>query len=299
MKPATREDYLDRIRRVLRFVQEHLDDELSPSTLADVAQLSVYHFHRVFSGLVGESLAEHVRRIRLERAAGALRRTDDRVIDIALSAGYDAHEPFTRAFHTHFGMPPSAWRKQPEPVTFPQVLSGVHFGVDLAVSLFVPMMEHSKMIEVSIEKHPARRLLALAHEGDYRQIGSKFERLMGTAGSLGLLGPDSITIGIYYHDPDGTSVDELRSHACVRVSPAFDQAPDGFEIVDLPEGDVAIGVHRGPYTELEDSYRWLYGQRLPSSGREPADRPTYEIYVDDPETTKSEELRTLICIPLK
>lgn len=126
MKPTTREDYLDRIRRVLRFVQEHLDDELSPSVLADVARLSIYHFHRVFRARVGESLAEHVRRIRLERAAGALRRTDDRVIDIALSAGYDAHEPFTRAFHARFGMPPSAWRRQPEPVTFPPVLCGVH-----------------------------------------------------------------------------------------------------------------------------------------------------------------------------
>lgn len=299
MKTTTREDYLDRIRRVLRFVQEHLDDELSPSILADVAQLSIYHFHRVFSGLVGESLAEHVRRIRLERAAGALRRTDARVIDIALSAGYDAHEPFTRAFRARFGMPPSAWRKQPEPMTFPQVLCGVHFGADAAVSLFVPVREDSRMIEVSIEKHPARILLALAHEGDYQQMGPKFEQLMGTAGSLGLLGPDSITIGIYYHDPDSTPVDELRSHACVRVPPEFDQAPEGFEIVDLPEGDVAIGVHRGPYTELEDSYRWLFGEWLPSSGREPADRPTYEIYVDDPQTTKSEELRTLICIPLR
>lgn len=299
MKPTTREDYLDRIRRVLRFVQEHLDDELSPSALADVGQLSVYHFHRVFSGLVGESLAEHVRRIRLERAAGALRRTNDRVIDIALSAGYDAHEPFTRAFHAHFGMPPSTWRKQPGTITFPRVLCGVHFGVDAAVSLFVPVREDSKMIEVSIEKHPGRRLLALSHEGDYRQMGPKFEQLVSTAGALGLLGADSTIIGIYYHDPDSTPVGELRSHACVGVSPEFTQAPDGFDIVELREGDVAIGVHRGPYAELEDSYRWLFGEWLPSSGREPADRPTYEVYVDDPQVTKSQELRTLICIPLR
>lgn len=299
MKLTTRQEYLARIRRVLRFVQEHLDEDLSPTVLSDVAHLSVYHFHRVFRGLVGESLAEHVRRIRLERAAGALRHTDDRVVDIALSAGYDAHEPFTRAFRARFGLPPSAWRSQPGPVTFPAALCGVHFGADAAVPRFVPVREDSRMIEVTIETHPARHLLALSHEGDYEQIGPRFEQLVGTAGSLGLLGPDSITIGIYYHDPDGTGVEELRSHACVSVRPDFDRAPEGFELLDLPAGEVAVGVHRGPYTQLEQSYRWLFGEWLPSSGREPAARPPYEVYVDDPRTTKPEELRTHICIPLK
>ena len=299
MKPTTRGDYLDRIRRVLRFVQERLDDDLSPAVLADVAHFSTYHFHHIFRGLVGESVAEHVRRIRLERAAGALRRTDARILDIALSAGYDAHEPFTRAFRARFGMPPSAWRTQPEPLTFPHVLCGVHFGPDAAVSRFVPITEDSKMIEVSIQTHPERHLLALPHEGDYNEIGPKFERLLDRARSLGLLEPDSITIGIYYHDPDTTAVGERRSHACVRVPEKFDQVPDGFEMVDLPEGDVAVGVHRGPYAELHKSYRWLFGEWLPSSGREPAERPPYETYVDDPRTTAPEELRTLICIPLK
>src|SRR5688500_14496747 len=105
MKLTTREDYLDRIRRVLRFVQEHLDDTLTPARLADVAHLSPYHFHRIFSGIVGESISSHVRRLRLERAAGELRRTDRDVIDIALGAGFEAHEPFTRAFREHFGTP--------------------------------------------------------------------------------------------------------------------------------------------------------------------------------------------------
>ena len=162
-----------------------------------------------------------------------------------------------------------------------------------------PGRKDLKMIEVRLETHPARRLLARSHTGDYQQIGPTFERLMGTAGSLGLLGPDSTSIGIYYHDPDATPIDELRSHACVVVPQEFDQVPDGFEIVDLPAGEVAVGVHRGPYIELGQSYRWLFGEWLPSSGRVPADRPCYEIYADDPRTTKPEELRTLICIPLK
>jgi AraC family transcriptional regulator len=165
MKSTTQQDYLDRICRVLRFVQEHLDEDLSPAILSDVANLSVYHFHRVFSGLVGESLAEHVRRLRLERAAGELCRTNRRVIDVALAAGSGAHEPFTRSFRAHFGMPRSAWREAGEPLVFPPVLCGVHYGPDEAVSHFVALEEDTKMIEVHIETVPARRLLALSHTG--------------------------------------------------------------------------------------------------------------------------------------
>lgn len=55
VRTTTRTDDLDRIRRVLRFVQEHLDSELTPDECARVAHFSRYHFHRIFSGFVGES----------------------------------------------------------------------------------------------------------------------------------------------------------------------------------------------------------------------------------------------------
>jgi AraC family transcriptional regulator len=255
MKSTTRQDYLDRICRVLRFVQEHLDEDLSPAILSDVANLSVYHFHRVFSGLVGESLAEHVRRLRLERAAGELCRTNRRVIDVALAAGYGAHEPFTRAFRAHFGMPPSALREAGEPLVFPPVLCGVHYGPDEAVSHFVALEEDTKMIEVK-------------------------------------------AVGIYYDDPETKPTAELRSHACVTVPASENEPPPGFEWLDLPGGEIALGLHKGPYDRLVQSYRWLFSQWLPSSGREAADRPCYETYLNDARTTPPEDLMTQISIPL-
>src|SRR5688572_9234829 len=154
MKLTTRNDYLDRIRRVLRFVQEHLDEPLTPDRLAGVANVSLYHFHRIFSGLVGESISAHVRRLRLERAAGELRRSNRDVIDVALDAGYEAHEPFTRAFRDHFGTSPSAYRRLHEPLVFPPALCGVHYGPDDAVSRFVPLLEDSSMIDVRLESQP-------------------------------------------------------------------------------------------------------------------------------------------------
>ena len=298
MKATTRTDYLDRIRRVLRFVQQNMDEPLDPERLASVANLSVFHFHRIFSGLVGESLSEHVRRLRLERAAGELRRTERSVLDIALRAGYEAHEPFTRAFRDRFGMPPSAYRKVDEPLAFPPALCAVHFGSDVAVSRFVPLQEDSNMIDVRIEKLPQRRLLALAHTGAYETIGHSFEKVVGAAAMAGLLGSDVTTVGIYYDNPEVTPEEHLRSHEGVVVQPGTRTAVDGFELLDLDAGEFAIGVHRGPYRTLPDSYQWLFGQWLPSSGREPAHVPVQEVYVNDARSTPEDQLITHICVPL-
>lgn len=298
MRTDTRSDYLDRIRRVLRFVQDHLDEPLTPQRLADVANLSVYHFHRIFSGLVGESLSEHVRRIRLERAAGELRRTDRQVIEIALRAGYDAHEPFTRAFRACFGVPPAVFRRVDEPVVFPSALCGVHFGMDAAISRFVPLQEESHMIDVRIDTLPTRRLLAVEHRGAYMGIGAAFEKLYATAFSQGLFRPDAVSLAIFYHDPSATPVEQLRSQACLGAPDTLTTAPEGCELVTLEGGEHAIGIHRGPYQRLHESYTWLFGQWLPSSGRQPADRPSFEIYVNDPRSTPPEQLITHICLPL-
>src|SRR5947209_7922291 len=98
MKPSTEQDYRERIVRVVLHIQRHLDDELDLDRLASVAAFSRFHFHRIFRGMTGETVYAYVRRIRLERAAGQLKHLDQPITEIALNAGFEAHESFTRAF---------------------------------------------------------------------------------------------------------------------------------------------------------------------------------------------------------
>jgi AraC family transcriptional regulator len=154
------------------------------------------------------------------------------------------------------------------------------------------------MIDVWIDSLPIRRLLAVEHRGDYMGVGAAFEKVFTTAAMRGLLRPDTVSLGIFYNDPSTTPVDQLRSHACVTVPETLTVAPDGCELLTLDGGEFAIGIHRGPYQRLHESYSWLFGQWLPSSGREPADRPCHEIYVNNPRETPPEQLVTHICLPL-
>jgi AraC family transcriptional regulator len=67
--PDTRAEYLARIHRVTDYIERHLEERLTLERLAAVANFSPFHFHRVFTACVGESLYRFIHRLRLEKAA--------------------------------------------------------------------------------------------------------------------------------------------------------------------------------------------------------------------------------------
>lgn len=106
-RETTLRDYKERLLRVLVHIQQRLDEPLPLAGLAQLACLSPHHFHRVFTGMLGESVASHIRRLRLERAATNLKLSNQPIVQIALAAGYETHEAFTRAFRVAFGVSPT------------------------------------------------------------------------------------------------------------------------------------------------------------------------------------------------
>ncbi|MFN5857788.1 MAG: helix-turn-helix domain-containing protein, partial [Pseudanabaenaceae cyanobacterium] len=122
MKKKTKDEYLKRVRCAQNYIENHLTDKISPFELSKLATLSPHHFHRIFRGVVGESVLEYARRLKLERAARRLRVTGRRVTEIAFDAGYESHEGFTRAFREYFGVSPSEFRGQP-PIHVPSPIS--------------------------------------------------------------------------------------------------------------------------------------------------------------------------------
>ena len=139
MSATTEQDYQQRMLRVLVHVQEHLDEALPLEELAGVAHFSPYHFHRIFRGMVGESVHKHVRRLRLERAAQRLKHSDQPVTQIAFEAGFETHEAFTRTFRTMFGQAPSQFRTEHRSVPYPPVQSGIHYDPDHKLESFQPI----------------------------------------------------------------------------------------------------------------------------------------------------------------
>jgi AraC family transcriptional regulator len=292
MKPSTEQDYRERIVRTLQYIQQHLDDDdLQLEQAASVAAFSKFHFHRVFRGMVGETLSEHVRRLRLERAAGHLKRLDLPITQIAFDAGFEAHESFTRAFGDMFGMSPSEYRAAHRPV--PPSRSGVHFD-DIA-GYHRP--DYGDLLTLEVKQLPPTQVLFLGHVGPYDQVGATWGKLMSWAGMRGLLGADMKLIGIAHDDPDVTPAGRLRYDAAVTVSRPV--TPEGeFAVVEIDGGSYAIATHKGPYHDLAKTYQRVYGGWLPQSGYEPRDAPSFEQYLNSPQNTQPEDLLTVIHVPV-
>src|ERR1700736_5545932 len=107
----SRSEYVARMHRVLEHIDRELDQPLELEALAAVANFSSFHFHRLFTAWMGETLGDYVRRRRLE--VGALRLVAQPrlgVLQVALSVGFGSTEAFARAFKSRFGVPPTAWR---------------------------------------------------------------------------------------------------------------------------------------------------------------------------------------------
>ena len=107
----TVEEYSECIEDVMRYIREHINEQIDRETLASVAGFSVPHFHRVFTARVGESAASYVRRLRMERAGRKLRMGAVDITEVALAAGYDSHAAFGKAFKQQFGLSPSEFRQ--------------------------------------------------------------------------------------------------------------------------------------------------------------------------------------------
>jgi len=298
MRPQTQDSYQERILRVLVHIQGHLDDALCLEDLATVAHFSPYHFHRVFRGMVGEGVKEHIRRLRLERAAYRLKMGDEPVTQVAFSAGYETHESFTRAFRTMFDRSPSQFREAHQALPVPEAPSGVHFAANGMVKGFQPVQSGGPPMDVQVKKVDPMRVAFVRHVGPYKEVGPTWQKLCAWAGPRGLFGPQTTFVGLCHDDPEVTPPDKIRYDACLTVGD--DVQPEGeVGVQEIPGGDYATTVHHGPYEKLADTYAQLCGQWLPGSGREMRSGPGFEIYRNSPQDTPPEDLITEVYVPLE
>src|SRR6185295_944365 len=105
-------EHVERVQRAVDFIEAHLKEELQTEAIAKAAAFSMWHFQRIFSASVGDSLKVYVRKRRLTQALLELQSTDRRILDVALDYQFESQEAFTRAFKGAFGVNPGELRKQ-------------------------------------------------------------------------------------------------------------------------------------------------------------------------------------------
>jgi AraC family transcriptional regulator len=278
----SRSEYTARFHRVVEHIDRHLDEPLELETLAGIAHFSPFHFHRLFSAWMGETLGDYMRRRRLETGAQRLIiQPAVPVLEVALSVGFGSTEAFARAFKARFGLTPSSWRTAKESNRSrlnrkPRQAAGAarrdHEG-SKSVS-----QEASMDVKI-IDRNPAT-VAYLRHVGPYGPELSQFwdETVYPWMKTNGLLARPRY--GISLDDPDITAPEKCRYDAAVEVEPDFVGAGQHLK-TSIPGGKYAAARFSGSGAEIGEAWMELLRDWLPGSGLQLDGRPLFEYYAPD------------------
>jgi AraC family transcriptional regulator len=303
-------------------MEDNISKDLSLTELADVAHFSPFHFHRIFRGMVGETLNDFIQRIRVEKAAAKLVLNPRKPItDMAFECGFSSPSAFARSFRETYDMSASDWRSgghlqhgKNSEAKGKDRQSVSNIGKDFAVSLYYDQDTNSQLwrvrmknkeIQANVEAKdmPELHVAYIRHigpyKGDQELFGRLFNKLMSWAGPRGLLRfPETKVMTIYHDNPDITDESRLRTDACITV-PEDTQVEGEIGKARIPAGKYAAAHFEITPDQYQDAWNAVYGGWLPESGYQPQDGPCYELYLNDPKQHPEGKHVVDICIPVK
>jgi AraC family transcriptional regulator len=273
-----------RIKKAIAFIEDHLHEPFAADAPARAAGMSAYHFNRQFTALTGISPGKYIRRRRLGRAARALRERRATVMDIALEAGFDSHEAFTRAFRHMFGVSPRTFRDSDTP--YAHLLQP-----EMDAAMLAYLADDRVSLSPVIRHWPGERVAGPG--GDYdigtdpMVINRLWQAMFDRQHELRQAPEPAYAVGVsrMQRAPNGMQDGRLNYTAALPVADDT-PVPDDMQVIVLPAGQYAVFTHHGDLADFGNTVRHIWGTALPKSGYTPAGDFDFELYDDrfDPVT---------------
>lgn len=276
-RSSTTSSYRERVLRAVVEIEKDPGRTPALDALAREACFSAFHFHRVFSAIVGEGPAEYARRLSLERAAHELSASNDSVSAIARRAGYARQESFTRAFMARYGATPSAFRAARAESRKPAPTDATRVG--------------------RVETFPSLRVAFIRHVGPYEQAPAQFERLQRWAGARREGREEALLLGIAHDNPAVTPASQLRFDCCIAIADDVRRGEDDIGIQTVLGARYAASVHHGNFATLMQTYAWLARDFLPRQQLTMRGAPAVEIYLTPPDVEATDGM-TEVLLPV-
>lgn len=253
-------DYIERIQAAIDFIEERLSQDVNPSDVCAAIGFSEYHFHRVFQGMLGESVAAYMRKRRLSEAAKQLRNSSSAILDIALSSQFDSQESFTRAFKKMFGVSPNQFRKN---------------GSDTA-SYFkkrtnIDMIEHLQKgipLEPAYKEFEGATVIGMAGgfaQGEHKGIEQLWNEFKERMTEIKNVQPGAFGVCMPSH-PD-VPKKEGQTFVYMAALPVSSVAaiPKGMAVCEIPKGKYAVFTHKGSLDTLPHTVNYIWGTWVPQN----------------------------------
>ena len=282
MKNITYNDYVQRINKVVAYINNHLDETLDLKTLANEVALSDFHFHRIFKALKGEAIGGYITRLRLEATARLLRYTALTIEEIAFNIGYETPASLSKAFKKQYGISPTEYRTNKDTYIMKKEI----INPDLALK--APKI-------VTLEP---KNLIYVALTGAYGSLdyGKAYEQLWAVIKAQKLFTKGIESICISYDDPKITEGSLQRSDVCLAIHKSATPQEE-VSCKTLAGGKYAVFFYQGSYENLSQVYdtavRWVIDHQYTLR-----EEPFFEKYLNDARRTPKEKLKTEIYIPI-
>jgi AraC family transcriptional regulator len=293
----TRKANYKRINNVICYIEDHLDDKLQLDELSSKASFSPFHFHRIFSAIVGETVNSFIIRKRIERIAAILTvGTNETLVDLAYRYGFSSASSFSRTFRKFYSVAPSEFKEKwiadnskicKAPVTYDQYI--------YAIDKWLKWLTMNARIE--IKELPAIKLAGIMHIGKPDKINNTYERLFKWADRKGILNTAGCKVITIYHDnPRITEMSKVRQSACITIEDKIETEGD-VVLIDLQKGKYAVGhfeISPVSFQKAWDSMCiWVM-----ENGYNFRDGDYFEVYHNDYRMHPEKKFLVDICIPV-
>jgi AraC family transcriptional regulator len=287
-RSATTTTYTERVNGAIDYVVSHLSEPVRLADVSHAAGMSPFHFHRVFQAMVGVTVADFVKRLRLDKSLFMMahsRRSS--FTQIALACGFSSSSDFSRSFKERFGAAPSkfdfdAWRDKHRSKLYEATAAG-----EFATNNFsgqwhlksLPAAHNPDGFNVKIRALPARTVAYIRISDPYRPGAAvrAVERLIAWAERHSLA--DGQWVGYQWDNPEIVPLEDCHYHVAVEVPVEVTGEAERF----IPRGEVGrflfppmtvaqVDVRGGIDLELR-ALHWLFGTWLPRSGYVPGILP--------------------------
>ena len=297
-------EYISRVDQVLRFIDENLDSDLSLEVLAQVANYSPFHFHRIFKQIAGESLNAYILRKRIEKMASVLMyQPTVGVTELSLQYGFNSNSSFTRAFKKYYSVSPTEFRRQ-MPNRFSKIrqIESKNRQVDQVFEEYICNINHLKNwikmnAKIEIREFTPLKLACVSSIG-VQGISNAYKELMKWAIPKNLLERENTKIITLYHDSfKVTAPEKVRMSACISVGEE-EKAEGKVHIITLQPGKCIVGHFEIGLADFEKSWSSLFVW-MNEQGYQKAEGNPFEIYHNDFREDPNQIAKVDFCIPVK
>ena len=289
MKTGSREDYQQRIGRVLAHVQAAIeagDDVPDLDGLARAAHFSPYHFHRIYRALTGESLGRSIGRLRLAHALHLLGDPARSITDAAIAGGYGSSQGFARVVRDALDTTPTALRE------VPALLAEAVAGLRRPPAA----LPNPSPLRVEVLSLAPFEVVAMQSVGRWDDLDQVYTVLVEWAAEADAIERMDGLYGIAWDDLRDVPLAAFRFTAAIGLADAQPPAPMASET--WGGGRYACLRHVGGFDGLDAGVERLLADWWPHSGENLRDAPMLFRYLDDPEQVPEALLRTDILLPL-